>query len=339
MDVVCGSPLRGVRLAQVKQLLAASGLDYDEGTEFTVLLEDNGEAVATASRERNVLKCVAVSPERQGEGFAATLVTELFKEALAKRIHHLFLYTKPDKRRMFADLGLYPVVETPDVLFMENVRDGMRKFVASCMEGIPESKGVAGAIVANANPFTNGHLHLVKEAAKQCARLHLFVLSEDRSEFPAMVRLRLVWEGVKEIPNVFVHPTGDYLVSSATFPSYFIKDKATVGAINYELDLTIFAHCFAQPMGITKRFVGEEPFCAVTRGYNEAMLDFLPRHGVEVAVIPRSESDGEPISASRVRALLKEQDWEGIRRLVPETTYEYLRSIRVDPMKEKDQRE
>ncbi len=330
MDIICGSPLRGARLDRAKQLLAASGLDYDGGVEFTVLLEDGGEPVATASRERNVLKCVAVSPERQGEGLAATLVTELFKEAFAKGVRHLFLYTKPDKRRMFADLGLYPVVETPDVLFMENVRDGVKKFVAGCMEGVPEAEGAVGAVVANANPFTNGHRHLVAEAARQCARLHLFVLSEDRSEFPAADRFRLVAEGTRDIPNVSVHPTGDYLVSSATFPSYFIKDKAAVGAINYELDLTVFARCFARPMGITKRFVGEEPLCAVTRGYNEAMLDFLPRHGVDVVVLPRLETDGEAISASRVRALLKERNWEAVRRIVPETTYEYLRAVRAE---------
>jgi [citrate (pro-3S)-lyase] ligase len=40
-------------------------------------------------------------------------------------------------------------------------------------------------------------------------------------------------------------------------------------------------------------------------------------------VIPRKEADGAPISASRVRALLKEQNFAEIARIVPETTLGY----------------
>jgi hypothetical protein len=49
------------------------------------------------------------------------------------------------------------------------------------------------------------------------------------------------------------------------------------------------------------------------------------RHGVDVVVIPRLETDGEAVSASRVRQLLPENNWDEIRRLVPPCTYEYLR--------------
>lgn len=40
--------------------------------------------------------------------------------------------------------------------------------------------------------------------------------------------------------------------------------------------------------------------------------------------IPRKEEEGEVISASRVRRLLKEKKWEEIRKMVPDCTYEYL---------------
>ncbi len=121
-----------------------------------------------------------------------------------------------------------------------------------------------------------------------------------------------------------MHPTGDYLISAATFPTYFIKDKAAASSMNHELDLGIFAQCFAKPLGISTRFVGDEPFCLVTAGYNRAMLDFLPRHGVSVVVIPRLASDGAAVSASRVRQLLRENNRDAIRRLVPPSTYESL---------------
>jgi len=42
--------------------------------------------------------------------------------------------------------------------------------------------------------------------------------------------------------------------------------------------------------------------------------------------IPRKLENGDPISASRVRALLKEGDFEEIGRLVPESTLIYLRN-------------
>jgi len=40
--------------------------------------------------------------------------------------------------------------------------------------------------------------------------------------------------------------------------------------------------------------------------------------------VERKTMDGGPISASRVRALLEEQKWEELARLVPPTTLEYL---------------
>ena len=64
----------------------------------------------------------------------------------------------------------------------------------------------------------------------------------------------------------------------------------------------------------------------VTKQYNEQLASILPEFGIEFIEIPRktTASDNEVISASRVRSLMKEEKWEEIRELVPETTYEYL---------------
>ena len=64
----------------------------------------------------------------------------------------------------------------------------------------------------------------------------------------------------------------------------------------------------------------------VTKQYNEQMASILPEFGIEFIEIPRkvTASDNEVISASRVRMLMKEEKWDEIRELVPETTYEYL---------------
>ena len=121
-----------------------------------------------------------------------------------------------------------------------------------------------GSIVMNANPFTNGHRYLVETASRQCDQLHVFVLSADASEFPADVRLDLVTKGCEDLYNVYVHGSSDYLISHATFPDYFLKDKASGSEKAVELDLKIFGKYYQKTFGITHRFVGEEPFSKIT---------------------------------------------------------------------------
>ncbi len=53
-------------------------------------------------------------------------------------------------------------------------------------------------------------------------------------------RLALVRQGCQEFPNVSVHPTMGYLISNATFPTYFLKDRSRGQEISCQLDLEIF---------------------------------------------------------------------------------------------------
>lgn len=324
MELETGAPLRPWRREALKQFLAREGLDLDENVEYTVNLLEDDEIVASGSLDGNICKCIAVDPAHQGEGLTATVLTALRQEAFARGKRHLFLYTKPKNRMMFSGLSFYPVAETRDTLLMENVRDGCKNFVAALPRR--ENPGTVGAIVANCNPFTLGHRYLIEQAAKQCELLHLFILSEDKSLFPAETRLALAKAGTADLPNVLVHPTGDYLISAATFPTYFIKDKDRIPEIRCGLDLEIFSSCFAPALHITRRFVGTEPLSPVTDAYNRQLMAFLPGRGVEVTLIPRKEQDGAPISASRVRALLAEGRVEETRALVPATTFAYLQA-------------
>lgn len=323
MEIVFAHPAKGNFLMKNTALLESLGLRWDQGCESTVALVDDGTVIATGSRQGSVLKCIGVSPDRQSWGLTATLVTELIKDARQHGRQHLFLFTKPENLPVFRELGFYPVIVTEDVAMLENVRNGIESFVNGLEQ--PSPAGINGAIVANCNPFTNGHLYLVEFAAQRCDYLHLFILSEDLSAFPASVRVRLAQDSTAHIPNVIVHPTGPYLISAATFPDYFIKNQAKAKEINCELDLMIFAERFAKPMGITRRFVGTEPACPVTSAYNRQMRMILPRFGIEVTEIPRCENEGVAISASRVRSLMEEKNLRAIRPMVPPPTYAYLK--------------
>ena len=327
MDYECLHTMTERKKAQWETFLHRCGIDSDPGVERTILLWDDGELIAAGSRQHNVLKCIAVDPARQGEGLTGTLMTHLRQDAFDAGFRHLFLYTKPQNQTMFSSLFFYPIAKTADVLLMESSRNGIDRFIDSLEK--PRREGTVGSIVMNCNPFTRGHRHLIETAAAQCDWLYVFVLSEDRSFFPAADRMELVRQGTKDLPNVTVNPTGQYLISSATFPTYFLKDKAPAADIHCLLDIAVFTRYFVPAFSITRRYVGTEPLSPVTNAYNQALLAGLPPRGIEVREITRRELDGAPISASRVRALLQEGKLAELEPLVPPTTYRYLKSKEV----------
>ena len=325
MHLETGRPMRGQSLERLKAFLRLCGLDYDAGVDFTAVLVEDDEIIATGSLDGATLRCIAVSLMHQGEDLSARILTELRRETLNRGEEHLLLFTKPGNEAMFTPFGFHPLVRTADCLLMEDRREGLTRFLAGLER--PAQDVETGCIVCNCNPFTLGHRYLIETAARQVRALHVFVLSEKKSLFPPEVRLKLVREGCQDLKNVFVHETGPYMVSSATFPSYFIKDKARVDEIFCELDVKLFGEKIAPALRITRRFVGTEPNCPVTRFYNEQLKARLPEYGIELTEIPRREWGGAAISASRVRALMEEGNLEAIRPLVPEITYETIRRM------------
>jgi len=187
-----------------------------------------------------------------------------------------------------------------------------------------EDAGRIGAVVVNCNPFTLGHQYLIRSAAAQVDLLYIFVVEEDKSFFPFRDRFMLVQAGVANFGNVRVIPSGRFIISALTFPEYFSKDDPDSVAIDPSRDVELFGGYIAPALGISVRFAGHEPFCTYTRQYNEAMRTILPRFGVRFQELTRIESDSEAISASKVRRLLKSEDFEAIRCIVPLSTYEYL---------------
>ena len=153
---------------------------------------------------------------------------------------------------------------------------------------------------------------------------------------PFSVRKRLVREGTARIPNVVLHDSGLYIISSATFPSYFLKDEAAVIDGHARLDLAVFSK-IAQALNVTHRFVGEEPTSQVTGLYNKIMAQKLPKAGIACHVIPRKEAGGKAISASTVRVALQNGDWELLQTLVPSTTLDYFTSPESAPVLERPQ--
>jgi len=178
-----------------------------------------------------------------------------------------------------------------------------------------------GVIVVNANPFTNGHLYLIEQAAKKHEKLLVFVLEEDRSTFRFSERFLLVQQGTAHLTNVVVIPSTKYIISSLTFPTYFLKEDVDKVTEQASVDAQIFVTYFMPIFSISKRYVGSETD-PVTAKYNLALKQVLGNRLVE---IKRKESAKQPISASLVRKYYEKKEFEKIAPLVPETTLAYLK--------------
>ncbi|MGN0157478.1 MAG: Coenzyme F420 hydrogenase/dehydrogenase, beta subunit C-terminal domain [Lachnospiraceae bacterium] len=181
-----------------------------------------------------------------------------------------------------------------------------------------------GAIVMNCNPFTNGHFYLIEEARKHVDILIIFVLEENKSFFTFEDRYQMVKLGTKNLDNVYVIPSGNYIISTITFPEYFLKEEQQYLKINAADDVAIFGEMIAPGLNIKKRFVGTEPTDMVTNQYNKQLKRILPEYGIDVVEIPRLKIGNDYVTATEVRKCIQNREMEGIRNRVPQSTFEYI---------------
>lgn len=333
---------------QINELLLAEGVRRDANLDYTCgMYDEEMNIIATGSCFGNTLRCMAVSNAHQGEGLMNQIVTHLISIQFERGNTHLFLYTKCNSAKFFGDLGFYEIARIDgQIVFMENRKTGFTSYLEKLKKETEQSevfrqfscndsaKTKIAALVMNANPFTLGHQYLVEKAASENDILHLFIVSEDQSLVPFSVRKKLVLEGTAHLKNIIYHESGPYIISNATFPSYFQKDADAVMESHANLDLTIFVR-IAQTLGINYRYVGEEPNSQVTGIYNEIMAKKLPENQIACKIIPRKEANGSVISASTVRTALKSGKMELLKTLVPETTLRYFQSEEAAPVIEK----
>lgn len=306
-----------------KKFLLSCGIRDENNIDYCCGIYDGEVLAATGSLYKNVIKCVAVKEEYQGGAAIAMLISHLLNQIYHEGYLSSFVYTKPDTAKSFLHLGFKEIAVIPNQLsFLEKSSKGVEYFIENLKKQYVSAEKIAG-IVMNANPFTKGHLHLVKKAASENGAVHLFVLSEELSVFPKNIRMKLVKEAVKDLKNVYIHETEDYMVSAATFPSYFLKENADVTKIQGKLDAVIFKNHIAEALGITTRYVGEEPLSFATNIYNEALKEVF-QDTVELTVVPRKTYKNQVISASQVRKLMEESKFDEIKEIVPENVYHFM---------------
>lgn len=310
---------------KVGEFLKDFELNYEQDIDYTLVAKNGEEIVGTCSKAKNILKCFAIAPKLRGEGLTATLITSLINKLFEQGIYHSFIFTKPSNKDIFTSLNYKVLYEAEEAILLESgiydINSYLDKLIKKENIDVNTSKA---ALVMNCNPFTEGHKYLIEKASETSEEVLVFMVEEDKSLFPFNTRYQLVKEGVKHLSNVKVIRGGEYIISSATFPSYFLRKEDERLRAYTKIDAGIFGKYFCSKLNIKKRLVGEEPYCNVTNAYNEALKKELIKYGVELIIIERKIKDELAISASRVRNLIKEGSLDKIKLLVPKVTWDFL---------------
>lgn len=316
-------------IKEVKEFLKKFDLEFDNSVDYTGVIRQNEEIIATVSKDRNIIKDFAVDKNRQGEGLSNVLLTTIRNKLIEEGYLSSTIFTKIENKFIFEDMGYKKVACTDKVILLEQGNENIDSIISNIIENYNlDIKQKRAMIVMNCNPFTLGHRYLIENAAKNNTEVIVFVLEEDKSLFSFKTRMELVKKGTKDLKNIKVVPSTKYIISSATFPSYFLKDKNSMLTEYAKLDSEIISTKFCKQLNINRRYLGEEPFDEVTSVYNNIVSKILTKYGIEVNIIPRKKFDGKAISASSVRKFLKEDKMEEIRKIVPYTTFEYLNSLK-----------
>ena len=129
-------------------------------------------------------------------------------------------------------------------------------------------------------------------------------------------------ERSEESKGITVLEGSDYVISAATFPTYFLKDLSTAAETQMQLDVDLFDKWIAPALGATVRFVGSEPLDALTNRYNQLITN--------PTLVERLSIHGEVVSASRVRRALEKGCFPEAASLCPASTHAYLLAFLAD---------
>lgn len=174
---------------------------------------------------------------------------------------------------------------------------------------LPDAENLKlGAICTQANPFTKGHLALTQKASDELDHVYIFVVQDSLSALPFLDRMDIVCDAVNGLPNVTVLSCGSFMSSYRTFPDYFTvaKYREAFDLNNVITDTKIFAGLFCKALGITFRYLGEEPQDPYSNKLVKHFLETLPKYGITPVLMERISVDDCPISASVVRRLVKD---------------------------------
>ncbi len=314
---------------RLEAFLAQSDLAFDFAESCYCVFDDE-DIVACGCRDKNVLKCFAVSDEYRGGGLFDTIISSLLTECYTEHEKTIFVFTKLDNVKFFASYNFETLAQGEKSVLMYksdcSITETLQKIVLeNNINACIDTRKKIGAVVMNANPFTLGHKFLIETSSREVDFLLVFVVEENKSFFSFDERFHLVKENTKDIPNVIVLPSTKFLISAATFPSYFLKEKKLISTEHALIDARVFAKYFVPQFKIAIRFLGNEPIDVSTKIYNEVLSDELPKYQCAVKIIERIYVSENVVSASVVRKYFLEKNFEKLAAYVSEYTLQFLK--------------
>lgn len=304
---------------KIIEFLKDNGLDFEENITKTFYIEENGFILGTISIYKNIIKCFAINPDYRNENYGGILISKVVNYFYENKIYHYLVYTKLEYLNTFISFGFNQIIATDTVCILESGTPNINEYLESLKKKIEYkfdidiNKADIGCLVMNCNPVTVGHLELIELAAKNHQYVLVFILEEDLSFFSYKERMTLLYLACNHLQNVVVIPSSSYIVSSLTFPNYFLRNEERKNKEWATTDALIFKNYFMKYLNIAKRYIGTESKKMMIE-YNNTLKDIL---GEKVEEIKRYQENGIEVSASIVRKLILEGNIEEASLLVP----------------------
>ena len=307
-------------LNNIKAFLEKNSLLLDKLITKSFYIEEDDNVIGTVSVYNNVIKCFAVDKTYRDENVGGLLISYVINYFYQNGINHYMVYTKLEYAKTFMSLNFHEISRADKTILLEGGSPIISEYIKSLKKKIEYRFSIdmnkdndVASIVVNCNPVTNGHLELIEHVAKNHKYVIVFILEEDLSLFTYKERMSLLTISLVHISNVIVVPSSCYIISSSTFPNYFLKDESVKNDEWSKIDALIFRDYFMKELSINYRYVGSETNGYMTR-YNETLKEVL---GEKLVVIPRFTYENEEISASSVRTLIKENRIDEAMKYIP----------------------
>lgn len=97
-------------ITNIIKFLNQMDLTWDEDIVDSFYIEYNDEIIATGSRSKKVIKCLAVSPKWQQLNLISLIIDELIKSFNQDNIFHYFVVTQPKNNEIFKSLGFNEII-------------------------------------------------------------------------------------------------------------------------------------------------------------------------------------------------------------------------------------
>ena len=145
-------------------------------------------------------------------------------------------------------------------------------------------------------------------------------------------KVELVKQGTKDMVNVVVVPSERYVLQND-----IMSDKDKRKGLYVELDIIddfeVFMDNVVKEFDIKIRFANNEQSNPYMRKYNEYIKSVLCKNDIKFIEIPRKTIGDKVICGGLVRKYLKEKNFDEIKKLVPDTTLEYLKKTVKEELK------